>query len=153
MVKTLFDMKINFKRKLYSTKTGGTASGGFFWDKDNFDSINLEYSCFDEIANLIDSLPIGAKITGEGKIKNKNSYSKTATQEDNNAREITITKITKYAIWDDNKKRLVISDCDVTASKRVNSNYGVENDFTQPQPKPKEIAKQEFNVTDDDLPF
>ena len=50
-------------------------------DKDNFGMINLEFSCFNDLAELVDSLPVGAKITGEGTLKNKTPYSKDAKQE------------------------------------------------------------------------
>lgn len=153
MVKVQFDMKINHKRQKYKTSKGGSVIGGYFMDKDNFGMINLEFSCFNDLAELVDSLPVGAKIVGEGTLKNKTPFNKEAKQEDNNAREVLITRITKYSIWNDDLKRFDTTECNVGITKPSDTQYDKDHEYTPNKPKEQKQEKQEFEIIDDDLPF
>lgn len=153
MVKVQFEMKINYKRNKYKTSKGGSVIGGYFYDKDIYGMINLEFSCFNDLAELVDSLPIGTKIAGEGTLKNKAPYNKDAKEEDNNAREILISKITKYMIWDEMEKRFITTECNVGLTKTSDTEYDKNNEYTQNKPKEQAPQKQELHIEDDDLPF
>ena len=134
MVKTEFSkMKINHIRPLSYTKKNNPVIGGFFWDKDDYSSVNLAFTAFGEVAERLSTMPVGSVISGSGSLKNVNKYSKDASAEDNNLREIVILTLhTGYEKQSENKKT-----------------------YTKPEQKPKEekVEEQELIITDDDLPF
>ena len=134
MVKVEFSkMKINHIRPLSHTEKGSAIIGGFFWDKDDYSSVNLAFTAFGEVAERLSAMQKGSVISGSGSLKNVNKYSKDASDEDNNLREIVIMTLhTGYEKQSENKKT-----------------------YVKPEQKPKEekVEEQELIITEDDLPF
>lgn len=141
MVKTEFKMKINYKRAL-STTQKGSAIGGFFWDKDDYNTISTGFSAFNANAELISTLSVGDVLYGTGNLVNSNQYSKTNSDTDNNAREIKIYEITGY---DSNENGKWVH----TALKKAKKEYTKPNkNNDEEQPKQSNLI-----IEEDDLPF
>jgi len=148
MINCTGTMKIGYLSKAKQTN-GKTSISGIIYSKDQRNTLNLAFTCFDPGASILESYgEKGMEITfSVAKLINEINYNPNASDEDNNKRRLLIFTLDKIRQFDESIQEMVI----------VWENEPAEQEYEKPNKKQKQNKKENnglgFELDEDDLPF